>query len=166
MFHTLIVLLYLFISCNKSLDVQMIGLLKTSLTFILISDMASPMRVHAVGPTNPNIDPHYGRIPALDQKRIIWDGIPRPDFEEVFFEYLMHGLGTISENGYTLLTTAFGNDAGGFGPLANPNAAGDKASQRRVTASNPSAVSCNPRARAHLQDASKMLDKCNAYSTG
>ena len=38
MFHTLIVLLYLFISCNKSLDVQMIGLLKTSLTFILISD--------------------------------------------------------------------------------------------------------------------------------
>ena len=90
MFHTLIVLLYLFISCNKSLDVQMIGLLKTSLTFILISDMASPMRVHAVGPTNPNIDPHYGRIPALDQKRIIWDGIPRPDFEEVFFEYLMH----------------------------------------------------------------------------
>ena len=102
----------------------MIGLLKTSLTFILISDMASPMRVHAVGPTNPNIDPHYGRIPALDQKRIIWDGIPRPDFEEVFFEYLMYGLGTISENGYTLLTTAFGNDAGGFGPLAIPTAAG------------------------------------------
>ena len=85
-------------------------LIKTVLRFLSYSDMASPMVVKAVGPTNPNIDPYYGRIPALDSKRIMWDGIPRPDFREHFFDILSAGLGTISENGNTLYTTVMDND--------------------------------------------------------
>ena len=53
--------------------------------------------------------------------KVIWDGIPSPYFVENFYQPLQNSLGGVSENGHTLLVTAFDNDAGGFGPNAVPN---------------------------------------------
>ena len=66
----------------------------------------------------------YDRLPAMhdnQDNKVIWDGIPSPYFVENFYQPLQNSLGGVSENGHTLLVTAFDNDAGGFGPNAVPN---------------------------------------------
>ena len=85
-------------------------LMTTPLVFLFV--MASPMRVSATqSPTNPNINPDYNKLPALDNGKIKWDGIPSFEFMETFFNPLRMALGAISENGSTLLKTAMGIDA-------------------------------------------------------
>ena len=73
-------------------------LMTTPLVFLFV--MASPMRVSATqSPTNPNINPDYNKLPALDNGKIKWDGIPSFEFMETFFNPLRMALGAISENG-------------------------------------------------------------------
>ena len=54
-------------------------------------------------------------------KKIIFDGTPDPNFLEVFYDRLTAALGSISDNGNTLLQACNRNDAGGTGVLANPH---------------------------------------------
>ena len=66
----------------------------------------------------------YDRLPAMhdgQDSKVMWDGIPSPYFIESFYQPLQNALGGVSENGHTLLVTAFDNDAGGLGPNAVPN---------------------------------------------
>ena len=90
---------------------------------LLAFNMASPMVsiclfANAAGPTVPNPDPYYGVIAALDPGKFKWNGIPHPNFREMFWDHMRSGLGTISENGSTLLETALGTDIGGSDPRA------------------------------------------------
>ena len=84
--------------------------------------MASPIGVSAVGsPSNPNINPDYNKIPALESKKLMWNGIPTYDFNIKFIDPLNMGIGAISENGASLLKTARGTDPGGMAIGANPH---------------------------------------------
>ena len=65
----------------------------TPLVFCFV--MASPMRVY--GSPNPNVNPDYNKLPALDHAKIRWDGIPSFEFVEQFFNPLRMALGAISE---------------------------------------------------------------------
>ena len=68
---------------------------------------------------NPNVQKDYAELPAMG--KTFWDGLPSPDFMESFFNVLSSSLGSISENGSTLLATALRRDAGGIGMQANPH---------------------------------------------
>ena len=64
----------------------------------------------------------YDRLPPMhdgQDNKLMWDGIPSPYFMESFYQPLQNALGSVAENGHTLLVTAFDNDAGGLalGPL-------------------------------------------------
>ena len=73
--------------------------------------------------STPNVY-DYDRLPGMhdhqDQK-LLWDGIPNMYFDENFYDHLQNALGGVAENGFTLLVTAYDNDAGGTGPRAAPN---------------------------------------------
>jgi hypothetical protein len=81
----------------------------------LLFNMVPPVGATA----NPNIQKDYDVIPSMG--KLIWNGIPNPEFIRKFFNPLMNGLGSISENGSTMLATALGNDAAGIGPRAMPH---------------------------------------------
>ena len=68
---------------------------------------------------NPNVQKDYAELPAMGKAS--WDGIPMLEFTEKFFDPLCMALGSVSENGATLLSAAFGNDPGGRGPQADPH---------------------------------------------
>ena len=56
----------------------------------------------------------YDRLPAMhdgQDNKVMWDGIPSPYFIESFYQPLQNALGGVSENGHTLLVTAFENTA-------------------------------------------------------
>ena len=60
----------------------------------------------------------YDRLPPMhdgQDNKLMWDGIPSPYFMESFYQPLQNALGSVADNGHTLLTTAFDNDAGGLG---------------------------------------------------
>ena len=75
--------------------------------------------VPPVDGVNPNVQKDYDDLPAMG--RNIWDGIPSPMFVITFFEPLLNAIGSVSENGATLLTTYYGTDPGGSQVGANPH---------------------------------------------
>ena len=75
--------------------------LQSMLVVALFLNMVPP-----VDGVNPNVQKDYDDLPAMG--RNIWDGIPSPMFVITFFEPLLNAIGSVSENGATLLTTRAG----------------------------------------------------------
>jgi hypothetical protein len=84
------------------------------LVIVLYLNMVPP-----VDGVNPNVQKDYDDLPAMGKN--IWDGIPTPMFIISFFEPLLNAIGSVSENGATLLMTYHGIDPGGSQPGANPH---------------------------------------------
>ena len=82
---------------------------------VLLFNMVPP----TASTNNPNVQKDYAELPGMG--KAFWDGLPHTNFIEVFFDVLSNSLGSVSENGNTLLQTVLTNDAGGVGPLANPH---------------------------------------------
>ena len=82
----------------------------TTIWFVMVLPVIAPM--------DPLKDGKYDYLPAMHEagKKIIWDGIPIPTFDEDFYDRLSSALGAISDNGNTLLQAVNRNDAGGVGP--------------------------------------------------
>ena len=87
----------------------------TTYWFVMVPPVVSAM--------DPLRDGKYDYLPAMHEagKKIIWDCIPIPTFDEDFYDRLSAALGALSDNGNTLLQTVNHNDAGGTGVAANPH---------------------------------------------
>ena len=107
------------------------GLSFTKRMLVLVFLMSNVSFVFSMN-SNGNNGKEYAELPAMGNAR--WNGIPSPEFNEQFFDYLQMALGSVSENGNTLLITAMGNDAAGVGPLANPPFIAATAQQRQASA--------------------------------
>ena len=62
----------------------------------------------AVAP-NPNMQFSVTDLPGVQT----WDGVPHNDFRDEWFQTLQHSLGSLQQDGYTLLQTASDIDLGG-----------------------------------------------------
>ena len=89
---------------------------------VLLTTLWFVMVLPVIG-MDPLKDGKYDFLPAMHEagKKIIFDGTPDPNFLEVFYDRLTAALGSISDNGNTLLQACNRNDAGGTGVLANPH---------------------------------------------
>ena len=58
---------------------------------------------------NPNMQSEYTALPGVE----VWNGIPHHDFRRLWYASLIVALGTVFQEGWTLLQCARGNDLGG-----------------------------------------------------
>ena len=69
----------------------------------------------AVPAPNPNIQEGVTDLPSVK----IWDGIPYHEFRQEWYQTLKSALGSIAQDGWTLLQTANDQDIGGPGNPGN-----------------------------------------------
>jgi hypothetical protein len=78
------------------------------------------MRIRGGGINNPNVHENWNQIPALTEQKFSWNGEPCVDFIEKVYYPLKMGLGSLNQNGWTLLATCERRAAGSDGPRAPP----------------------------------------------
>ena len=76
---------------------------------------------------NPNIQFSWTELIHVD----VWSGLPYHNFQIDWYAKLTHSLGTVAQDGYTLLQTAYGVDPGGANYAGAVNAQQQQQHQNR-----------------------------------
>ena len=104
--HTYVACNYVFM-CVYHVALAMLCYRRTTCTTILIGIILLTI-IPGVSAPDPNTRNDYDYLAGVP----VWDGLPRHDFLRVWFVALGVALGSVVQDGYTLLQTAEENDAG------------------------------------------------------